>query len=233
MLSLDKIKNKIPLASALAVFLYLFTYFFHFGYAYYLGFPTEFIQVDLNLMLTTSGYVLLVCLFLGRFIDTLMITNPKKYIQIGIMILMFTLILNVYLFSIKAAFDPLRGVFDNTWFIIFSFSSLLVYSTLKLKTFITRDIANTGIADVVFLAFTITVTAGLSGAVFSMTPMKTFITTDGYILLGSYGDGLVLGKCEKNLSTFKRVSKNNGETLVVADPLIIKEINRCFSDKTL
>ena len=71
MITVERLSKDIPLVTVTAIVFYAFSYLFQLGFSVFWGYPSAYIEINLDIMLTTSVGLLAVLLVAGHYIEGL------------------------------------------------------------------------------------------------------------------------------------------------------------------
>lgn len=228
MITLERISKDIPLVTVTAIVFYAFSYLFQLGFSVFWGYPSAYIEINLDIMLTTSVALLTVLLVAGHYIEGLFHIKKLSFWAGAALVIFFTLIINSLMFQIKSSLDIFRGIFDIRQALVLGFviTALFAVSGIKkVSKWPSDDLSFNNIVSALssFAAFAV-----MAGVLYSMMPWPGYVTKDDMILAAKYSDNLVLTKCEKGKVTVKIVSSNSDVELEFISPKVRKDRTACF-----
>lgn len=192
------IKSNISLITALTSLGYMVSYFYQLSVAIYYGYPEEYISFDLDTLLRTMAFFLLLALIVIAPLVLISQLLSKKWVLLLSVIIMFVIYFIIFqavnpfsFFSIRRAIS-LMAVISCPLMII---SCIYTYLS-RLNGVRNRMIDVTLIISFVFLIYQVPT---LIGKLSSYAKENYFHLEEGkdYILLSSSGDKLIFGSCDR------------------------------------
>jgi len=226
----DKIRKEIPLVTMLVVVCYFFSYFFQVGLSFFLGYPVEYIEINLDVMLATSAAFLMIALITSHLLEGLINGGKLSFKKSLLFCCLFSIIISSLLLGYKSTFDLFRGIFEYEHFFVFSFVASSFYAANRLRKFLEQPFNLSELPMTIMTLISLCGCATLSGVMFSMMPWKTYLNDEGLILVARYSDTLVMGQCKANIKTYKFISSNSDVKLTSTSSKEIKDLKRCFID---
>lgn len=221
--------KQIPLVTLIGAISYLFAYFFQVGYSYQYGFPTEFIEVDLNVMLETSGALVLIFVFSINIYNGFRIVHGKFSFVVVVVITYF--VLAACLLSPKQFYNIFLVVVEQKYFVLLSFCVAYFFTLSRSRTIISVFCGRADWHDSIFVPLYLILFSSLCGAFYTMLPTRGFITSDNYVVISSYGNSLVLGQCNSKQAIFKIRKKTDSSELRKMDKEDLKSFKECLWSK--
>ncbi len=228
MITVDRFRKDIPLITVIAIFFYAFSYLFQFGFSVFWGYPYAYIEINLDIMLTTSVAFLAVLLMAGHYIEGLFRIKKLSFWAGVTLIIIFTLIINSLMFQIKSSLDIFRGIFDIRQALVLGFVITALFAVSGIKKISKWPLNDFNLINVVSALSSCAAFAVMAGILYSMMPWSGYVTKDDMMLAAKYSDNLVLAKCEKGKITVKIVSSNSDVELESLSPKVRKERTSCF-----
>lgn len=221
--------KQVPLVTLIGAISYLFAYFFQVGYSYQYGFPAEFIDVDLNVMLETSGALVLVFVFSINIYNGFRIIHGKYSIFVVVAISYF--VLAACLLSSKQFYNVFLVVTEQKYFVLLSFCSAYFFVLSRSRTIISVFCGRADWHDSIFVPLYLMLFSSLCGAFYTMLPTRGFVTSDNYVVISSYGNSIVLGQCNSKQAIFKIRKKTDSSDLRKMDREDLKSFRECLWNK--
>ncbi|ELY4609825.1 hypothetical protein SMZ84_004206, partial [Cronobacter turicensis] len=209
---------------------YFFSYFFQVGLAFFWGYPLEYIEINLDVMLSTSAAFLMVSLIASHLLDGLINGGKLPFITSVVLCCFFSLVIGVLIFGYKSTFDFFRGIISYEHFFVFAFVACSFYAANGVRNFFSKPFSPSGIPTVILTIISLCGCATLSGVMYSMMPWKGYLNSDGMVLVAKYSDALVFGQCHDKVKQYKIVSSNSDIKLKQFSSKEMKELKRCFID---
>lgn len=228
MITLERISKDIPLVTVTAIVFYAFSYLFQLGLSVFWGYPSAYIEINLDIMLTTSVALLVVLLVAGHYIEGLFHIKKLSFWAGAAVIILFTLIINSFMFQIKSSLDIFRGIFDIRQALVLGFVITALFAVSGIKKISRWPSDDLNLINVVSTLSSSAAFAVMSGILYSMMPWPGYVTKDEMMLAAKYSDNLVLVKCENKKVTVKIVSSNSDVELESLSPNVMKERTACF-----
>lgn len=228
MITVERISKDIPLVTVTAIVFYAFSYLFQLGFSVFWGYPSAYIEINLDIMLTTSVALLAVLLVAGHYIEGLFHIKKLSFWTGTALIIFFTLIINSLMFQMKSSLDILRGIFDIRQALVLGFVITALFAVSGIKKISKWPSDDLNLINVVSALSSCAAFAVMAGILYSMMPWPGYATKDDMLLAAKYSDNLVLAKCEKGKVTVKIVSSNSDVELESLSPKVRKERTACF-----
>ncbi|EKK3979655.1 hypothetical protein SMY71_000308 [Cronobacter sakazakii] len=226
----DKIFKEIPSVTMLLVVFYFFSYFFQVGLAFFWGYPSEYIEINLDVMLSTSAAFLMVALIASHLLDGLINGGRLPFITSIVLCCFFSLVISVLIFGYKSTFDMFRGIISYEHLFVFAFVACSFYAANGVRDFFSKPFSTTRISTTILTVISLCGCATLSGVMYSMMPWKGYLNGDGMVLVAKYSDALVFGQCHDKVKHYKIVSSNSDIKLKESSSKEMKKLKRCFID---
>ncbi|MGP2760803.1 hypothetical protein ACTVPB_03070 [Serratia marcescens] len=223
------INKEVSVVTILTISLYGFSYVFQRAYSNFWGYPTEFISVDLNMMLKTT-IAIFVIVFMIFSLVTYLYNSPGFGLPFGFLwggvIYVFFMWGNAGFESIFFNSNDMAGMLRFP-VLGFSFSIVfMLYILAKIKK--TEDKKEKIDKGIVFLG-ALYIFAYSTAWLYASLNDELYYNESNYYLVSSYGDFYILGKCINNKAEFLKVSSTTGyyKKSDRGDVLMIK---KCFRD---
>lgn len=228
MITLERISKDIPLVTVTAIVFYAFSYLFQLGFSVFWGYPSAYIEINLDIMLTTSVALLAVLLVAGHYIEGLFHIKKLSFLTGAALVIFFTLIINSLMFQIKSSLDIFRGIFDIRQALVLGFVITALFAVSGIKKISKWPSDDLNFINIVSALSSFSAFAVMAGVLYSMMPWPGYVTKDDMILAAKYSENLVLAKCEKGKVTVKVVSSNSDVELEFISPKVRKDHTACF-----
>jgi len=226
----EKIRNEIPVVTILVVTFYFFTYFFQLGYSVFWGFPSDYIEINLDVMLSTSAAFIMVLLIASHLLEGLISGQKTSFLTASLYCCLFFFIISLMICGAKTTFDIFRGVYYLEHFIIFSFVACGFYASSGIRRCFAQSFTPSKITTVILTLISLCGVALLSGMLYCLMPWRGYTTSDNMVLVAKYSDKSILGRCEGKIKTFKIIPANSDVTMTKRGSNKMKELKRCFID---
>lgn len=226
----DKIRKELPVVTVLVVIFYFFSYFFQVGYSVFWGFPSEYIEINLDVMLSTSAAFLMVLLVASYLIEALVRGSKLSFLAAVAYCCLFSLFLIFLICGMKSTLDLFKGVVYFEHFFIFAFVACSFYAASGIRKFLTQSFTHSQIASTVLTVISLCGWALLSGMLYSLMPWRGYISNDGMILVAKYSDSSIFGQCFGKTKSYKVIPANEDVKLTKISATDMKVYKRCFID---
>lgn len=200
------LNKEISIVTIITSVSYFTAYLFQLGQANYFSFPSEFIVTDLTVVIKTVGFILFLLLCFGHMLEVFFKIKKANIIQFAITTIMASFFINAYLFGMKSSFNVFKGAFGIEQVVVFSFVLFFGVFVSKVKKLKQVGLLSAELSDFAILSGSMAGAVYLAGVINAFSMNYLYISDDGYVMLGSYGDNMVLGKCTPEQRFFKKVN---------------------------
>lgn len=228
MITINRFSKDIPLVTVTAIVFYAFSYLFQLGFSVFWGYPSSYIEINLDIMLTTSVALLAVLLVAGHYIEGLFHIQKLSFWSSTALIFFFTLIINSMMFRINSSLDIFRGIFDMRQVLVLFFVIAAFFAVSGVKKLSKIPLVDLSLLNVISAVAPCATFAVMAGILYSMMPWPGYVNKENMILAAKYSDNLVLAQCEKGKITVKIISSNSDVELESISPKVRKERTACF-----
>ncbi len=209
---------------------YFITYLFQLGQASYFSYPSDFIVTDLTVVIRTVGFVLFILFCFGHMLELFFRIKKANFIQFLITTIMASFFINAYLFGISSSFGVFKGEGESEQVVVFFFVLLFGVFVSKIKKIRQVGYLSSELSDYAILAGCMAGTAYLAGVINVFSINNLYVTDDAYVMLGSYGDNIVLGKCTPEQRFFKRINIDDKFIFHKVGKSGTEDIKSCFKN---
>jgi len=226
----DKARKEIPLVTMLVVVFYFFSYFFQVGLSFFWGYPSEYIEINLDVMLATSAAFLMVALIASHLLEGLINGGKLPFFTSVIFCCFFSLVISVLMFGYKSTFDLFRGIGSFEHLFVFAFVACSFYAANGVRNILAQPFSFSGMPTTILTVISLCGCATLSGVMYSMMPWRGYLNVDGVILVAKYSDTIILGQCKGGVKRYLVASSNSDVKYTKLSSKEMKELKRCFID---
>lgn len=224
------IKGNIPLIAALTSLGYLVSYYYQLSLASYYGYPEEYISFDLDTILRTLAFFLLLIIIAIAPLFLLTQFLGKKWTYLVFFCILLTIYLTIFKFVNPFTFFSVHRAISII--IVLAYLTLPLSFLYILQSYLS-DISDnrTGFFLIIITAIMVYIVPSFIGQI-SAYAKKQYFQLDqqkNYILLSSSGDKLIFGSCSKSGVKFMLKDNSSVESLTpVKDKEEIRKIRECF-----
>ncbi|WP_413725377.1 hypothetical protein [Sodalis sp. RH16] len=226
------VKNKVPFVTVSTVAVYFIALAFQYGYAFFYGYPSEFIEIGVDTLLKTVSWVFIIIFPAVSVLYFYYITYKLErfwavFLAIGGVF--FLLYISVVGAVWPQTFLANGGFYIVTWMIFLSLYPVIFLSEGLMRGMLPFN--KISIGETLFLLPFIIVFAFSIGSLnaYKMINLFEVKNKQGVYLITSYGEKLVLGSCNKDEKIFSRTEGEDGiQFIKVIDPDEIDKVRACF-----
>ncbi|MDN0093878.1 hypothetical protein [Yersinia rohdei] len=221
------IKNDLTLVTVISIVSYGVVYFFQSGIAQYFGYPVDFINVDLTMLIKTIFAFFIALTFLANLLDI-----HFAFTHLSIRQNIITCIVFFFLFSLyfMGSFNPLASFFYG--YIAVPVHLMLSSITLVMSLVFIAKLSKNNFSEFSFKSFLIAIflimLTPYSLGWLSAYKTKNIFSSDNLYLLNSYGSFLVLGECDNGKSSFILTEGNQGLKFSISDSDSVTKFKKCL-----
>ncbi|MDA5548598.1 hypothetical protein OP862_02275 [Yersinia massiliensis] len=221
------IKNDITLVTIISIVSYGMVYFFQSGVARYFGYPTDFINIDLTMLIKT------IFAFFGVLVFSLSLLDIHfSMVRLKIVHNLFIFFMFFWIFSllVVGSFSPLASFYSG-YMALPSYLALASISLVSSLAFL-ANLSKTNFSDFNYKSFMIAIVLIISTPYsfgwLSAYKTKDIFVSDDLYLLNSYGTFLVLGKCSDGKSSFILTEGSQNLKFIKSDNADFNKLKKCF-----
>ncbi|MGK9012135.1 hypothetical protein ACRS9C_22960 [Serratia marcescens] len=217
------INKEISIATVLLVILYIGGYIFSLGYSGYYGYPSEVISIDVTFLLRTSFQFFLVIVSFAAILNAKIDHKKmKKWKVIVFYVVIFVAVLFPFVSFNNSSYLFQYGYKDYLLMAL-ALALLVFYLFFSLNSFFENKFSFTGTFHVIFTVTALVFAFYCSGWISANNTNSMFKLGGNKVLLASYGDTYVWGKCLKENSEYS-ITKQ-------VEPMVLKKVSRIDSEQ--
>ncbi|WP_148399341.1 hypothetical protein [Enterobacter mori] len=138
----DKIRKEIPLVTMLVVVCYFFSYFFQVGLSFFWGYPVEYIEINLDVMLATSAAFLMIALITSHLLEGLINGGKLSFKKSLLFCCFFPLLLALYFWDTSQHLIYLEGFLNMSISLFFLLSQAVFTQQIEYVNFWSNHLAS-------------------------------------------------------------------------------------------
>jgi hypothetical protein len=221
------IKNDLTLVTVISIVSYGVVYFFQSGIAQYFGYPVDFINVDLTMLIKTIFAFFIALVFSASLLDIHFFIDRLNIKQNIIICTAFFYVFSLYIMS---SFNPLASFFYG--YMAVPVHLVLSSITLVMSLVFIAKLSKSNFSEFSFKSFLIAIflimLTPYSFGWLSAYKTKSIFTSDSLYLLNSYGSFLVLGECDNGKSSFILTEGNQNLKFSISDSDSVAKFKKCL-----
>ncbi|EPC8046412.1 hypothetical protein ACR3GP_002803 [Yersinia enterocolitica] len=221
------IKNDLTLVTVISIVSYGVVYFFQSGIAQYFGYPVDFINVDLTMLIKTIFAFFIALAFSATLLDIHFSIARLSIKQNIVICIAFFFIFSLY---IMGSFNPLASFFYG--YIAVPAHLVLSSTTLVMSLVFIAKLSKNNFSEFSFKSFLIAIflimLTPYSFGWLSAYKTKNIFISDNLYLLNSYGSFLVLGECNNGKPSFILTEGNRDLKFSISDSDSVAIFKKCL-----